>query len=87
MPDEHGRIDEDSIKAATGQFDLESVFKLTMSHMGITTIENLSMCPNLTVCASRCWASRLPHPLAPCPFLLAGARFVQQQHQSHHRSL
>ena len=61
MPDEHGRIDADSIKAATGQFDLESIFKLTMSHMGIRTIENLSMCPNLTVC-SRCCASRLPHP-------------------------
>ena len=48
MPDE--RIDADSIKTATGQFDLESVFKLTMSHMGIRTIENLSLCPNLTVC-------------------------------------
>ena len=54
MPDEHGRIDEDSIKAATGQFDLESVFKLTMSHMGIRTVENLSMCPNLTVCLLGC---------------------------------
>ena len=49
MPSEHGKIDAASIKAATGQFDLESVFKLTMSHMGIRTIENLSMCPNLTV--------------------------------------
>ena len=48
MPGE--RIDADSIKTATGQFDLESVFKLTMSHMGIRTIENLSLCPNLTVC-------------------------------------
>ena len=54
MPDEHGRIDADSIKAATGQFDLESVFKLTMSHMGIRTVENLSMCPNLTVCLLGC---------------------------------
>ena len=48
MPGE--RIDADSIKTATGQFDLESVFKLTMSYMGIRTIENLSLCPNLTVC-------------------------------------
>ena len=46
----NGKIDAASIKAATGQFDLESVFKLTMSHMGIRTIENLSLCPNLTVC-------------------------------------
>eukprot|EP00320_Phaeocystis_rex_P010109 CAMPEP_0119073828 /NCGR_PEP_ID=MMETSP1178-20130426/69176_1 /TAXON_ID=33656 /ORGANISM="unid sp, Strain CCMP2000" /LENGTH=222 /DNA_ID=CAMNT_0007055945 /DNA_START=40 /DNA_END=708 /DNA_ORIENTATION=+ len=45
---ENGKIDAASIKAATGQFDLESVFKLTMSHMGIRRIENLSLCPNLT---------------------------------------
>jgi hypothetical protein len=44
----NGKIDAASIKAATGQFDLESVFKLTMSHMGIRTIEALSSCPNLT---------------------------------------
>ena len=45
----HGKLTADSIKAATGQFDLESIFKLAMSHMSIRVIENLALCPNLTV--------------------------------------
>ena len=48
IPTPHGKIDAETIKSATGQFDLESVFKLTMPHMGIRTIENLAQCPNLT---------------------------------------
>jgi len=42
------KMNEDSIKRATGQFDLETVFKLSMQRMSIKKIENLSLCPSLT---------------------------------------
>ena len=48
IPPAHCVINEASIKAATGQFDLESVYKLQMPHMGIRKIEGLSLLPNLT---------------------------------------
>ena len=43
------RIDEESIKTCSGQFDLESVFKLSMCRMGLRRIENLDNVPNLTL--------------------------------------
>ena len=48
IPPAHCVINEASIKAATGQFDLESVYKLQMPHMGIRKIEGLALLPNLT---------------------------------------
>mmetsp|Transcript_41237 Transcript_41237/g.129567 ORF Transcript_41237/g.129567 Transcript_41237/m.129567 type:complete len:230 (-) Transcript_41237:89-778(-) len=35
------------IKAVSGEFDLESVYKLTLSRMNIKTMENLEACVNL----------------------------------------
>ena len=49
IPSAHCKLDAESIKAATGQFDLESVFRLAMPHMGLRAIESLALCPNLTV--------------------------------------
>ena len=49
IPSPHCKLTAESIKSATGQFDLESIFKLAMSHMSIRVIENLALCPNLTV--------------------------------------
>jgi hypothetical protein len=43
------RLDEESIKTCSGQFDLESVFKLSMCRMGLRRIENLDSVPNLTL--------------------------------------
>ena len=42
-------ITEASIKAASKQFDLSVVFKLSMARMGIQRIENLTLVPSLTV--------------------------------------
>lgn len=88
IPPPHGKLTADSIKAATGQFDLESIFKLAMSHMSIRVIENLALCPNLTVrpapdqpCRSN-KTHRLSRPRLP---LRAGARPLPQQHQQDGR--
>ena len=43
-------MDESSIKAASKQFDLSCVFKLSMTRMGIRRIANLHLVPSLTVC-------------------------------------
>ena len=43
-----GRLTEENVKKVTGQFELESVFTLTMNRMGLRLIENLGGCPNLT---------------------------------------
>mmetsp|Transcript_16660 Transcript_16660/g.39759 ORF Transcript_16660/g.39759 Transcript_16660/m.39759 type:complete len:229 (-) Transcript_16660:185-871(-) len=42
------KISEETIKKATGQFDLETVYKLSMQQMGLKRIEGLTLCPNLT---------------------------------------
>ena len=41
-------MDEQSIKAASKQFDLSCVFKLNMPRMHLKRIENLSLVPSLT---------------------------------------
>ena len=43
-----GRITDASIKTCSGQFDLESVFTLSMCRMGLRNIENLDGCSSLT---------------------------------------
>jgi hypothetical protein len=39
----------ESIKACSGQFDLESVYKLVMQRMELRAIEALAPCANLEV--------------------------------------
>eukprot|EP00281_Chroomonas_sp_CCMP1168_P020433 CAMPEP_0206229656 /NCGR_PEP_ID=MMETSP0047_2-20121206/9819_1 /ASSEMBLY_ACC=CAM_ASM_000192 /TAXON_ID=195065 /ORGANISM="Chroomonas mesostigmatica_cf, Strain CCMP1168" /LENGTH=229 /DNA_ID=CAMNT_0053652981 /DNA_START=56 /DNA_END=745 /DNA_ORIENTATION=+ len=41
------RITHSLIKAVTGEFDLENVFKLTLSRMNIRRMEELQDCPNI----------------------------------------
>lgn len=41
-------ITEESLKAASSQFDLTVVFKLSMARMGLPRVENLHLVPNLT---------------------------------------
>ena len=41
-------MSEESIKTCSGQFDLESVYKLPMCRMGLRKMESLQLVPNLT---------------------------------------
>ena len=41
-------MSEESIKTCSGQFDLESVYKLPMCRMGLRKMESLHLVPNLT---------------------------------------
>ncbi len=44
-----GRMDENMIKAATGEFDLESIERLDLSGRNIRRIDGLATCVNLQV--------------------------------------
>lgn len=50
MSSSKGRMSTESIKACSGQFDLESVYKLLMERMELRAIEALAPCTNLEVC-------------------------------------
>lgn len=48
MPAKAAAITEETIKQCSGQFDLETVFKLHMPKLGLRRIQNLHLCPSLT---------------------------------------
>ena len=48
MSAEQSTMSEESIKTCSGQFDLESVYKLPMCRMGLRKMESLQLVPNLT---------------------------------------
>lgn len=70
MSTSKGRMNADSIKACSGQFDLESVYKLVMQRMELRSIEALGPCANLEVCEhgreGRQCGDRQPAMVTPC---------------------